>query len=186
MKHYLFACAALILISGCSSVRVSRDYDQSFDFSRLKTFAWKYAEQPETGNPRLDNDLMDSRIRKAINGSLESKGFLQAKLAGADFLVIYYMDYKQTLSGSSFSFGMGGGSYRRPHGYGGGIGYGTEISEHDEGVLTIDLVDSATQKTVWRGVGIRLAYDGTNPEKVSAIMNDAVARILAGFPPEAN
>ena len=180
MKVQLLALTAIILVSGCSTVHVTRDYDQTADFGRLQTFAWKHEQQPVSGNPRVDNDLIDARIRTAVNTALVSKGFRPAAPADADFLLAYFMEYKRKLEGSSISFGLGGGRY----GSYGGVGYSSDLSEYDEGVLTIDVLDAATRKTIWRGVGTRVAYDSANAQKVSKITNDAVARILAGFPPE--
>ena len=179
-RWFLFVVSAVVL-SGCSSVSVRRDYDKSTDFSALKTFAWKYAEQPQTGNPRIDNDLIDERIRSAVDATLAAKGFRSVEKSDADFLVSYFMDYQQRLGGGSVSVGMsrgsGGGRY-------GGVGYNSGVSDYEQGRLTIDLLDPQDDKTVWRAVGTRTTYDGSNPEKTTKIVNSAVASILKKFPPK--
>jgi len=159
---------------------VSNDYDVNAGFSNLKTFAWKHAEQPLTGNPRMDNDLIDERIRAAVKTELEKKGFVAVDKADADFFVAYFIDYKQRINGSSVSLGAGGGSYGRY----GGAGYSTGISDYEEGSLTIDMIDPASDKNVWRGVGRRTTYEGSSPEKMTKIINRSVSRILAKFPPK--
>ena len=93
MKKLLLLALSTGILSGCSSVSVNRDYDTSTDFSSLKTFAWQHAKQPETGDPRIDNDLHDERIRKAVNQILTAKGFKLAERADADFLVAYFIEY---------------------------------------------------------------------------------------------
>ncbi len=180
MKKGLLLAVFAGLFAGCSSISVSRDYDTAVDFSGLKTFAWQYAEQPETGDPRIDNDLMDVRIRKAVSDTLSSKGLQLGGRVDADFLVAYFVEYKRKLSSGSVSVGMGRSSYGRY----GGVGYNTGVSEYDQAVLTIDMIAPTDEKMMWRGVGSRSAYDGSSPEKMTKIVNSSVEKILRKFPPK--
>ena len=181
MKRTIFLTALLAsVLSGCSSVIVTRDYDVSTDFSILKTFAWQHAEQPQTGNPRLDNDLIDERIRKAVNADLMTKGFKLVDQAEADFEVAYFVEYKQRIGGGSVSVGMGGGSYGRAA----GVGYNSGASDYEEGYLTIDIISPADEKNFWRGVGRRTSYESSDPKKITKIVNQSVTSILKKFPPK--
>jgi len=150
------------------------------DFSGFKTYAWQHSEQPQTGNPRIDNDLIDERVRAAVNAELAQKGFGMAEETEADFLVAYFIDYRQRVSGSSVSFGIGGGAYGRY----GGVGYDQNISDYEEGYLTIDIINPADGKIFWRGVGRRTAYNSRSPEKTTKVVNSAVSKILEKFPPK--
>ncbi len=180
MKFLCLLVAATALLAGCSSITVNRDFDPAVDFSALKTYAWKHAVQPKTGSARVDNDLVDQRIREAVDAELAAKGFAKGEAAAADFLVAYYLEYKRRISGNTWSFGIGSGYY---DGYG-GVGYNTSISDYDEGCLTIDVIDRKRDKTIWRGVGIRATYEDAKPKKVTEIINKSVARILEDFPPQ--
>lgn len=181
MKHSFFFTVVLVaLLCGCSSVYVTRDYDDSTDYSSLETYAWQHVEQPQTGIARIDNDLMDERIRMAVNATLDAKGFKRTDKESADFLVAYFVEYKQRIGGSTIGLGLGTGGY----GYYGGLGYNTTISDYDEGHLTIDIIDAKNGKNIWRGVGSRTTYEGSNPAKTTKIINDAISRILAKFPPQ--
>jgi hypothetical protein len=180
MKLAPYLAVALALITGCSSVSVTRDFDSDTDFTGLKTFAWQHETQPKTGNPRIDNDLIDERVRKAVDTLLAEKGFAPAPKTEADFLVAYFIQYKQRIGGSSVSFGIGAGSSGRY----GGVGYNTAISDYDEGWLTIDMIDPESDKTIWRGVGVRATYESPKPAKATKIINHAVGRILKKFPPK--
>ncbi len=176
----LFLAGMVLGLVGCSSVRVSRDYDTAYDFSTLKTFAWKHAEQPSTGNPRLDNDLIDERVRAAAEAELAARGFRRAEGAEADFLLAYFIDFKQRISGSTVSFGVGASNYGRY----GGVGYNTSVEDYEEGYLTIDVIDPAADKNIWRGVGRRTSYETTDPAKITKKVNATVAAILKNFPPK--
>jgi len=176
----LLLAVSVGLLAGCSSVSVNRDYDTSVDFSNLRTFAWQFEQQPETGDPQIDNDLNDERIRRAIAENLSIKGFRSVDREEADVLVAYYVDHKRKLSSGSVSVGMGRGSYGRH----GGVGYSTGVSEYDQAILTIDILSPTDEKMIWRGVGSRSAYDGSSPAKATKIVNKSVSKILKKFPPK--
>jgi hypothetical protein len=181
MKKRSFVYAlSIVLMAGCSSVSVRTDYDETADFSALKTYAWKFAEQPETGDPRIDNDLLDSRIRTAIDSTLAARNFQCSEESEVDFQISYFMDYERRIGGSRTSFGAGAGSRG---GYGGSVGYNTMIYDYEQGSLTIDIIDAESGKTIWRGVGARAAYSGSNPDQITKITNESVARIFKKFPP---
>lgn len=178
-SNLLFSLLTWLAVSGCSSLRVSRDYDAARDFSPLKTYAWQHDVQPQSGDPRIDNSLLDERVRRAVDDTLAKKGFRQVERGEADFLVAYFRNYRSRISGSSWSAGAGRSSYSRY----GGVGYGSDISEYDQSVLTIDIIDPVNDRTIWRGVGTRTVYEGSSPNKLTRIVNDSVARIMKKFPP---
>lgn len=181
---FLFFAGAAVL-SGCSSVSVNRDYDSAFDFSTLKTYAWRHAVQPETGVPRIDNDLNDQRIRRAVDAELKAKGFLPAAdTASADFQVEYFMDFQQRIesTGGTVSVGMGRSTASRA----GMVGWSSAptVSDYEEVQLTIDIINPETGRMVWRGRGRRRVSGSARPEKLTGLTNDAVSRILKKFPPK--
>ena len=177
--NLLLYALALMAVSGCSSLQVSRDYDAARDFSVLRTYAWQHDMQPETGDPRIDNNLLDERVRRAVNDTLKNKGFRRADRGEADFLVAYFRNYRSRISGGSWNVGAGRGSYGRY----GSVGYGSDISQYDQSILTIDILSPDNNKLIWRGVGIRTSYEGSSPGKMTRIVNKSVEKILKKFPP---
>ena len=79
----LTALSAVILC--CSSVQVSQDYDPETDFARLNTFNWQSETQQKTGDVRVDDQLMNSRIRKAVDRMLSAKGYQKVTQMAPDF-----------------------------------------------------------------------------------------------------
>ena len=57
----------LALTLACSSLRVNVDYDPEEDFSTYRTYTWFPAEQRQQGDYRVDNPLLDGRIRDAVD-----------------------------------------------------------------------------------------------------------------------
>jgi len=177
-KKWLLA-ALFILFSGCSGVTVNHDYDVTADFSQYRTFDWVPGEQPQTGDIRVDNPLLDNRIRAAVDRVMVEKGYRKATDGKPDLLVAYNLTIRSKIESDTVSTGVGYGGYP----YWGGVGFETRVREYDEGMLVIDLGDARENKLIWRGTGTRRITQQASPEKTTEIVNKTVAEILAQFPP---
>lgn len=82
----------LMLIHGCATVNISQDYPLNTDYSALKTYAWQSEKQEKTGDLRLDNPLLDTRIRSAIDTFLIEKGYQRIFNVEPDFYIAYYQE----------------------------------------------------------------------------------------------
>jgi hypothetical protein len=184
MNKLILPAVIAACLAGCSSVSVKRDFDAAVDFAGYKTYAWQHAEQPQTGNPRIDNDLIDTRIRSAVDDNLRQKGYRRVEPAAADMLVAYFIGFQRRISssGGSMSVGMSRSSAGRAGSV--GLSSGTQVSDFEEAHLTIDFIDPASDRTIWRGTGTRRTSGSTNPERITDRVNDAVQRILRKFPPK--
>ena len=170
-------------IVACSYVRVSQDYDLAKPLPVLKSYRWLSAEQTATGDVRVDNPLLNERIRRAIDRVLQEKGYQPEQADVADFRVNYQFSIRQKIRSDDVggTVGFGVGTYGR-HG-GVAIGTGHHVSQYDEGLLVIDLTDSQGN-LLWRGQGTRYLPTHPKPEKTEKIYNELVEKILAQFPPE--
>ena len=183
LKNVIFLTVLTFFI-GCSGIKVSQDYDMAADFSNLKTFTWYLAKQKKTGDLRVDNPLLDSRIRKAVEKSLAQKGYQKIIKGTPDFYVSYKYGIltrirsERVRTGIGFGFG-GSGSFG-----GIGIGTGSDVREYDEGMLVIDITDTKNQKLLWRGTGTRRVSRHSDPEKTTKEVNENVDKIFAQFPPK--
>jgi hypothetical protein len=174
---------SLIALNGCTHIRVSADWDPSVSLREFRTFAWLPGSQRETGNVRLDNPLLDKRIRRAINQQLQIQGYSEAPASGADFLLGYHLSLDRKLQVNTINDYYGYG-YRR-YGYWGG-GYGgsrTYVTEYDVGILIIDMVERAANELVWRGTGATRVRDESTPAEADRSVARVVAKILEQFPP---
>lgn len=169
-------CLTLLGITACSSIPVKRDYDTSTDFQRLKTYAWKSADES-------NDSLVGMRVRKAVNAVLAQKGFQPAKADGADF----WVDYQHVVERETDServrtgIGLGGGSGGMFGSVGLGVGMGSQVRERE--VLAIDILDGTTGKVIWQGSAEKTLTD-ENPDRSAEKVNAAVKAILLKFPPK--
>jgi hypothetical protein len=183
-KQFFMYAFILASLQACSGITVSQDYEQAFNFSGLKTFAWKPNENDEYG--LKDSDLIDSRIRKALETSLSAKNYRQVDSGKPDFYISYHMTVEQKISSSNVSGGIsvGRGSYGSYGGVGVGIGNGSTVRAYDQGTLLIDVTEVSSGKLVWRGISTQIVSEHSNPEKTTEIVNTTVAKILEQFPPQ--
>lgn len=190
MKKYcnyavILLMALLALAWGCSGIQVSQDYNLSGEFAALETYTWQTDHQPQTGDIRVDNTLLDARIRSAVDQSLSGKGFRKVGEDVADFHVAYTYQISNRIESDNvtYGFGFGGGGGGR---YGGiGIDTAGGVREYDEGLLVIDLLDASTGELLWRGNGTSRVDQHPKPEEAEKRIYQVVEKILSQFPPQA-
>ena len=183
-------CASMVVLAAlctaCSSVRTQYDFDPSADFSSWRTYAWYPGEAAETGDPRLDNPLLHARVEAAVDRTLGERGYTKKQGGTPDFYVRNHLSTEQRLDIRTMNRSYVGG----PHGRGwdgagwGGVGWtDTHVQQYEEGTLVIDFVDASLGRLVWRGSGTRRLSRNPEPDRVTERVNEAVAEVLAQFPP---
>jgi hypothetical protein len=179
----LISMALMItLLGACSGIPVSQDFEQGFDFSSLKTFSWDSNEEDQWGLAD-SNELVDRRIRSAIENTLTAQQFNQVDAAKADFQVLYNVQVEQRINSSNVSGGISmGRSSRGRHGSI-GISTGSQVRTYEQGTLLIDVIDVASDKLVWRGTSSQALQDLSDPQRLTDHINATVAAILKQFPP---
>ncbi len=177
------ACTTLIM-AGCSpSLKVSTDYDRNANFQQYKTFALYQDDAKKDAISALNAD----RINNAVKAEMIKKGFTE-NTSSPDLLVnvITILKDRQSLSSTTDYYGYGG--YYRPYAWGGG-GMGVtgnttyNVENYKDGSLIVDIVTADSKKLVWQGTGnSEIDKPLKDPDKQ---IPEAVAKIMAGFPPGA-
>lgn len=167
-------CMALLFVAACSTLKVTTDYDKSVDFTKFKTF--DFVQINVSG---AVSELNQNRIINAIKAEMEKKGFTWDE-ANPDFLVNATAILQDKKSVSADTYGYGG--VYRPYRWGGGATTTNfNVYEYQYGSVIIDVVDAASNQLIWEGKGDK-EIDSPAKDPDAAIAN-AVAQILAGFPP---
>jgi len=177
----LFCVAVLMMLTACSGIEVSQDYDTEMTFPRLQTYAWKSSSVEKHDDVRANNPLLHKRFRQNIDRVLEEKGY--ERTTGVDFLVDYSYSISTRMKSEPFTtgFGFGIGSFRRYGGF--GINTGYDISQYDIGTLVVDIYDADSQELLWRGRGSEVISRHPTPQQNSEMVRQLVEAILAQFPP---
>lgn len=174
--------AALILSAGCASIRPDIDYDPEKDFRQYNNYSW-LVEKKEVNN-QIRNDLLNERIKNAIENGLARKGY--QKVSGdaeTDFLLTYHLSIETKVDVSTINTGWGyhpGGSR---YGYGGISHSDTIVREYKAGTLVIDIVDKSDNMLAWRGAAQSRLKKNIPPEERTERINKVVNAILDEFPP---
>jgi uncharacterized membrane protein len=165
MKVFRVTVAGALLLVAVTVVfgmSVKSDYEKNYNFSQLKTFAFK--TDRTSNDPLSTNTLEAGRIQNALAAQLEANGFTQST-QNPDFIVAFYSRTKQKTQVQSSGFGGGFGpgfGFGRGFGWGYGIpgrarwryGYGPDIwtTNYTQGCVMADIIDPRTNDLVWRGV----------------------------------
>lgn len=182
MRRYIGVLLAIstILLAGCSAVRVSQDYDPQATLSAVGTFAWQYAVQPETGDVRIDNPLLDRRIRTAVVRHLAVRGANQVESQPDYYLAYHFVIASRIESDPDYPVvGAGWPHFPWYHRYEREF----RVHQFDECRLAIDLISGHLKTLVWRGTGIYRFKTFDDPQAAATDMQQTVDRILAQFPP---
>lgn len=181
---WIFWVAVAAALAGCSSLKVSQDYDEAIDFSTLKTFAWKEVNQPETGDIRVDSPLIDQRIRQSIKKHLSLKGMHYSEVDLPDVNVAYSYNIISKLQSGTVTTGVGVGIGTGATIGGIGVHTGADVSQYNQGLLVVDILSPGTGKLLWRGTSTRVVRTHSSPEKITEDIDATIEKLLAQFPPE--
>lgn len=183
-KMLLFLSLTALFLASCSTVQVSQDFDNTYNFAGARSYNWNTELQDSATGLVKDDELLADRFVTAINNTLTSQGFSISDKP--DFLVSYTYQISSRLQANSVepTLGFGYGRYGRYGRYGGvGIRSGTSIRQYDRGLLTINIHDSKESGLVWRGNGTREVFTHNKPEELTETVNELVESTLAQFPP---
>jgi hypothetical protein len=159
----------VIVMAGCSGIRVSTDYDHKADFSKYKTFNFS----KEVDKVSL-NDLNRRRLKDAISAEMNSKGFKISE--SPDVLVNAFVKGKTKYSATANTNYFGGMYYR---GMGSSNTY-VDVNKSVEGTLFIDLIDVQEKKMIWEGVAEGLVNPRTETREET--INTVVQQVFRNYP----
>ncbi len=167
------ALVMLSLLSGCSSLSVSHDFDPLSNFLAYRSFA--LLERP-TANPNNllhRNPLAIRRLEEAIVERMTLNGFNHSGNGTADLLVAYHGGISERVNVQRWGYSYG------PRPWEGSERIADRVYPQD--YLIIDVIDSRSMQLVWRGWASGVI---STPESTREKIARAADRILQGFPPE--
>ena len=187
MKKSIYLLPLIILmLSACSSVKVTSDRDKSVDFTQFKTFEYYgWADNSD----RILNRFDKERIESAFGDEFKKRGLEYVEKDG-DLVVLLHIiveDKSRVSANTTHYGGYGGGYYGYGPGWGWGPGYGMGMSTtyYDEidykvGTLVIDVYHAAEKKLIWESIGSKTVDD--NPETREKSLPKSIAAIMAPYP----
>ena len=118
---------AVLVLAGCSTMRVRSDFSERASFTELKTYKWIQRETDQTRREAVTGPLVDRHVHRAVDAELARKGFERVESGKPDFLITYRIITRERIGSSDTS---ASGSYAVAGAYGNsrrvarrGIGY---------------------------------------------------------------
>jgi len=173
--------AFAVFAAGCSGISTSVDFDPSTDFAAYQTYNWVPDASSEGAGVAADQ-LIDARVRSAIESELDARGMTRVDLAQADMAVGYQVTSQDKVSYNTVSTGWGGGYGRRRGGWGGGMST-TYENAYTDGSIILALFDNAERVLVWQGSATSTIDPGASPDARTEAIQEAVAKMMENFPP---
>ncbi len=166
-KTAILVIATMALAGATAQAQVSVDYDRTYDYSRIKTFAIQLGTS--WGNP-----LGEKRVLGEVEQALVGKGWAKSDEATADAMVMVHgaTENKRRLnamySGGGWRFGAMGSGY-------------VQEQDYRVGTLLVDIFDARTKALLFRGTaqGELSASVEKNQKKVEK----ATTKMFKAFPP---
>ena len=171
-----FATVALsaLALAGCATMNVSSHVDRGVDFAQYRTWDWGPADTLPTGDPRLDNNpFFKDYLEGAFEKQLAARHFEKSASGTPSLLIHYHANISQR-------FDVNGIDNRRGYCY---DDCEPRVIEYEQGTLVIDVVDTRTNRVVWRGWA-QDSVDGVidNQDRLARQIDKAVTRMMERFP----
>jgi len=157
----------IVIVSGCTGIRVSTDFDRKADFAKYKTYNFS----KEVDRVSL-NDLNRRRLKDAISHEMEGRGYQLSKTP--DLLVNAFLKGQ-----AKYSANANTNSFMYMRGFGNSSTY-VDVNKSIEGTLFIDLIDVPQKRMVWEGIAQGLVNPRTDTREEK--LNTIVQMIFRDFP----
>jgi hypothetical protein len=170
-----------------AAIKVKVQDDKTFDFTGLRTYAWRLDGvepvkilQNTDDDPEQIRKNLEPMILAAVDQELAKKGFTRVLSGPAELYLDYYL-----------LIGPGGSSQYQGQFVGAVPAWGlppfsmntTSLSVYEQGSLILDVVSAKDRVIVWRASADAKVDRTRTPSQRAAVFNDAVSRMLKKFPP---
>lgn len=165
----------LTLLSACSSIDVTTTYEPDADYNKLRSFMVVENQQEEIIYLPMDKDVFEKTLRDSFATELTSKGF-NTTPNNPDFLVSYYVvvrELREQLRIDKYYIDQGYHPTLRTH-----------IRAYPVGSLIVDIIDTSSKKSIWRGTAKSILGEHDNESDKIEKIRLAVHKLLASFPPK--
>jgi hypothetical protein len=176
----------LILAAGCAGQQVTTDYSPATSFSQFKTFA--LVSSPDTAAAQ---QLLDQRVRNAVQAQLTTKGLTPADRQNADLYVGYGMVDKTHRQVYTYNDGWGWGGGWGWRYYRWGVAWPMtvqrQVETYTDGTVVVNLIDAKTKQVVWEGEVpdvVNLPVD--DPIRATKEVDAAVTKLFTKYPPQSS
>ncbi len=176
LTNFIIAVGLIALLSSCSSLNISTDFDPTQDFSKYKTYRWARIKERDPNDILSKNIMLRKRVQVAVNNVLKEKGFTKLDKGKPDFIVFIHAGVQQRMN----VYHHGGYYYG---GWWGPYGGYTSVSHYKQGTLVVDIVDTEEKELSWRSIASDVVQSYSDPEALQEELDYVISVMLEYFPP---
>ncbi len=169
--HILFL---IVILAGCSSMRVATFGDPSMSFAGFQTYAWSNG-QATGGDETSNGEVVDRRIREVVDRKMATKGYRLVASDHSDLLIHYHaaMDENLDVAAEYERYRLGTDPYGRET---------SRAQVFKKGTLVLDVEQPTSRRLIWRGWATDAINDVPRTEEMQSKIDTAVDKILDRFP----
>lgn len=184
--------ATLLVLFGvvtAAKIKVKVQFDEKFDFTKVKTWAWRAPEpgkvillrseldEPEKARARFEPSTME-----AVTAALVRRGLTPAPAGQApDVSVAYYLIVTVGVHTDYLGYNIPGSvSWVLPP----FTPATTRVEVIQKGSVVVDMISAAKESVVWRGISEGSLDEGKTDEQRKTRITQAVDQALAKYPPK--
>jgi hypothetical protein len=173
MKKFLMILPLLWLFLGCSTLRVTVDYDPEFEFEKQKSVAVVHYDREG------ENTLLNDRLIAALQKELSAKGYRQSSKEEAELLFVFHVNVEEKVDIDTDYHMAGFFGY----GYSPGMIATTRTYRYTKGTLIIDALNPKNKKIVWRSIATDTLSRKETPQERIEYVNTVIAEAMKSYPP---
>lgn len=170
-RIFTLSIAVFALAAAVQAQSVKIDFDPSADFAGVRSYSFQSGKKIG-GSALLDNTLIDSRIRQAVERELGARNVRETR-DNPDVLVAYHVGRKDRVDVDAFSYGIG------PRWRAGWTD--VMVTNYTEGTLILDIIDAQTNELIWRAYCTGAV---TSPEQAGKKIDKAAKKAFKKYPPQ--
>ncbi|UZE97006.1 DUF4136 domain-containing protein [Alkalimarinus alittae] len=161
----VFLCVVLTACASSSRRNIQMNYDESAPFDSYKTFTIEAIQQSHQASG------LNSMIENGIIGALADKGLSHTLNEKGDLLIRYATRIEHSQEMRQEQISTGNGVYIK-----------SQIEPVNEGSLLINIIDTNTDRIIWKASSISDITGVTIDNVTQARVDDAMDEVFEGYP----
>ena len=190
-RFWRIIAVLIISIFVCGAkMKVHSTFDPKASFTGLKTYAWSHDPVEKSGDPRVDDPILNARIKDAIEDRLAANKYEKLESGNPDFLIQYHasLDDRMKISDMNsyynISPSVGAVGFYTNYNAWSYVGGVTDVKYYAIGSLALDVIEPRSKQPIWRGIAQAEVQKKDSTTKRQKRLEKAVKKILKEFPPK--
>lgn len=179
--RYFITGLFISLLAGCGQqISISQDYLASYDFTQIKSYQFLAMDEKNY------TSLNKKRVENALKKTLKAKGLNLSENQKSDVTVAFTIYQQEKQRQRVTSTNTANMYYGRSY-FGPAVNFSTtyvDNIDYQVGNLIIDIVDNKSRQVVYHSVASSEIVEGLEPGERDQLIQEAVNKALANFPPE--